>query len=231
MASWIDRIPRWLRNALRPARPFYRATQLWSEADGGRMSAAMSFYGVLSLAPLLLLLVAVLGWWVDRKLLEPGLITQIGTIVGEQGSALIEQALASAKGPRQGCAASLIGFAVLLSGATGVFGELQAAFERLWVSRRRAAGRGRNGGMGLRCACAASPTCWPSASCCWCRSSSPPCSAWPRAGRASSSRWNRRSGCSMKSSPSLSARRCSSALMRMSGGPRAALAQPGSSAP
>jgi membrane protein len=136
MASWIARIPLWLRNALRPAHPFYRAAQLWSEADGGRMSAAISFYGVLSLAPLVLLLVGVLGWWLDRELLETGLITQIGTIVGEQGGALIRQALDSAKEPRQGVAASLIGFAVLLSGATGVFGELQAAFERLWVAGR-----------------------------------------------------------------------------------------------
>ena len=118
----------------RPAAPFVRAAQLWTEANGGRMSAAMSFYGILSLAPLLLLLVAVLGWWIDRQLLEKGLTSQIGTIVGEQGSALIQHALASAKEPRQGLIASVIGFAVLVSGATGVFSELQAAFERIWVS-------------------------------------------------------------------------------------------------
>jgi membrane protein len=136
MTSWSDRVPRWLRNASRPAYPFYRAAQLWSDVGGGRMSAAISFYGVLSLAPLMLLLVGVLGWWLDRELLETGLITQIGTIVGEQGAALIRHALASAKEPREGLAASLVGFAVLLSGATGVFGELQAAFERLWVAGR-----------------------------------------------------------------------------------------------
>jgi membrane protein len=134
MASWSDRTPRWLRNALRPAYPFYRAALLWSDVDGGRMSAAISFYGVLSLAPLVLVLVGVLGWWIDRELLEKGLVTQIGTIVGEQGSALIRQALASAKEPREGVAASVAGFLVLLSGATGVFGELQSAFERLWVA-------------------------------------------------------------------------------------------------
>jgi hypothetical protein len=43
---------------------------LWDDADGMRMAAAMSFYGILSLAPLLVLLVALLGWWVDRELLE-----------------------------------------------------------------------------------------------------------------------------------------------------------------
>jgi membrane protein len=55
-----------------PLHPLYRAAMLWDEADGMRMSAAMSFYGILSLAPLLVLLVALLGWWVDRELLSHG---------------------------------------------------------------------------------------------------------------------------------------------------------------
>ena len=132
--SPTEHLPPWLRRALRPAAPFVRAAQLWSEVNGGRMSAAMSFYGILSLAPLLLLLVAVLGWWVDRQLLEKGLTTQIGSIVGQQGSALIQNALASAKEPAEGLIASVVGFVILVSGATGVFGELQDAFERLWVT-------------------------------------------------------------------------------------------------
>lgn len=41
------------------------------------MSAAMSFYGMLSLAPLLLLLVGVLGWWIDQAYLESNLIAQV----------------------------------------------------------------------------------------------------------------------------------------------------------
>ena len=127
-------LPRWLRRVPRPVAPFVRAAHLWIEANGGSMSAAISFYGILSLAPLLLLLVAVLGWWLDRQVLETGLTAQIGGVVGEQGRVLIQQALASAKEPRQGLIASLVGFAVLLSGATGVFSELQAAFERMWVS-------------------------------------------------------------------------------------------------
>lgn len=132
MASWTEHVPRWLRSALRPAHPFYRAAQLWSDANGTRMSAAMSFYGILSLAPLLILLVAILGWWLDRELLESRLVAQISTIVGERGGEIIKQALLSAKEPAEGLLASLVGFGVLLMGATGVFGELQAAFERLW---------------------------------------------------------------------------------------------------
>ncbi len=133
MASFSDRVPPWLRKAVRPLAPLGRAFELWDAAGGMRMCAAMSFYGILSLAPLLILMVAVLGWWMDRQMLEQGLIAQIGGMVGEQGGALIKGALASAKEPTQGLVASLIGFAVLLFGATGVLGELQEAFERLWL--------------------------------------------------------------------------------------------------
>lgn len=125
-----------LRRVANPLRPLLRAVQLWSDADGMRMAAAMSFYGILSLAPLLVLLVALLGWWVDRDVLEQGLITQISTIVGTQGAAVIRQALDSAREPAQGFMASVAGFAILLFGATGVFGELQAALERLWTHGR-----------------------------------------------------------------------------------------------
>ena len=134
-----SRAERGRRGAARPTVPLVRAARLWSEADGGRMSAAMSFYGVLSLAPLLLLLVAFLGWWVDRQVLEKGLTSELEKIVGASGSGLIQQALASAKEPSEGLVASVVGFTVLVSGATGVFGELQAAFERIWASGGAAA--------------------------------------------------------------------------------------------
>ncbi len=105
---------------------------MWLDADGLRMSAAMSFYGMLSLAPLLLLLVGVLGWWVDRGYLESSLVAQVQAVMGTQVADVVRQALASAREPAQGRLASLIGFGVLLSGATGVFVELQSALERLW---------------------------------------------------------------------------------------------------
>jgi membrane protein len=131
-----DRLPASLQRALRSLAPFTRAFHLWSEAGGMRMSAAMSFYGILSLAPLLLAIVAMLGWWMDRTLLEKGLLDQLGTVIGPQGTAVIAEALQSAQEPSEGIAASILGFAVLLFGATGVFGELQNAFERMWSHGR-----------------------------------------------------------------------------------------------
>ncbi len=121
-----------LKTFLEPLRPIRRAVQLWIDADGLRMSAAMSFYGILSLAPLLVLLVAVLGWWLDRSYIEASLVQQIADVIGAQGAQLVQQALTSAQKPSDGLLASLIAFGLLLSGATGVFAELQDAFERLW---------------------------------------------------------------------------------------------------
>ena len=109
-----------------------RAVNQWIDADGLRMSAAMSFYGILSLAPLLVMLVAVMGWWLDRSFIETSLVAQIRGVIGEQGAQVVQQALTSAKEPAQGIAASIFAFVLLLSGATGVFAELQDAFERLW---------------------------------------------------------------------------------------------------
>ena len=112
--------------------PLCRAVQQWLDADGLRMSAAMSFYGILSLAPLLVLMVAVLGWWLDRAYIETSLVTQISSVIGAQGAEVVKQAIASAQAPSEGLTASLIAFVLLLTGATGVFAELQDAFERLW---------------------------------------------------------------------------------------------------
>lgn len=113
-------------------RTLWRAGEQWIEADGLRMSAAMSFYGILSLAPLLILMVAVLGLWLDRAYIEVNLVDQIRNVIGAQGAQVVQQALVSAQTPSQGITASLFAFVLLLSGATGVFAELQDAFERLW---------------------------------------------------------------------------------------------------
>jgi membrane protein len=122
-----------LRRVTRPAYPLWRATRLWSDAGGMRMAAAMSFYGMLSLAPLLLVMVAILGWWMDRAMLQDSLVDKVGAIIGPQGAAVVQQALSSAQAPGEGIVATLIGFGVLLFGATGVFGELQEAFARVWA--------------------------------------------------------------------------------------------------
>lgn len=131
-----DLLSAWRRRVPGPLRPVLRASELWSSAGGMRMSAAVSFYGILSLAPLLLAIVAVFGWWFDRGMLQSGLVEQIGSVIGPRASALIEETLRSAQEPSEGIAASVVGLGVLLFAATGVFGELQQAFELVWAEDR-----------------------------------------------------------------------------------------------
>ena len=115
-------------------RPWWpvRAVQLWLGAEGLRMSAAMSFYGMLSLAPLLVVVVAGLGWWVDKAVVESNLLAQVRAFTSERIAEVVQQALASAQAPSQGLVASAIALALLLWGATGAFSELQAGLARLW---------------------------------------------------------------------------------------------------
>lgn len=127
-----------------------RAVQLWLEADGPRMSAAMSFYGMLSLAPLLVVLVASLGWWLDRTVVELNLLAQIRTFTGERTAEVVRQALASAQAPAEGLLASVVALLLLLWGATGVFAELQASFTRIWHSQAPALGGGWRATAALR---------------------------------------------------------------------------------
>ena len=137
MAS-TDRLPARLRRMARPLVPLARAFQLWSGAGGANMSAAVSFYGILSLAPLLLAIVAILGWWIDRSTLQAAIVRELGTIIGPRGTSAIADALGSGNQGSQGIVASVIAFVVLLSGATGVFGQLQTAFEEVWAHGRGA---------------------------------------------------------------------------------------------
>ena len=129
ISSLKQRSERWLK----PIQPLIDAVQLWLQADGLRMSAAMSFYGMLSLAPLLLLLVGLLGWWVDRATVESNLVGHVTSIMGARAAEVVQGALASARAPDQGRLASIFGFGLLLSGATGVFVELQSSLQRLWL--------------------------------------------------------------------------------------------------
>ena len=126
-------LPALFQGSLRPLAPAYRAVDLWSSADGLRMSAAMSFYGMFSVAPLLLLLVALLGYVVDRNVVESSLIEQVQSLVGAKGAEVVQAAIASAQQPGDGLLASLLAFGLLVVGATGVFAELQSALERLWT--------------------------------------------------------------------------------------------------
>lgn len=104
----------------------------WNEDRASRLSAALAYYTVFSISPLLIIALAVAGQFFDQNAVRNELMAQIGGLVGQQGAEMVELMLESAGKPADSLIASVIGVVVLLLGASGVFGELQSALNTIW---------------------------------------------------------------------------------------------------
>ena len=104
----------------------------WSEDKVPRLGAALAFYSVLSLAPLLLIAIAVASLVFGEKAATGQLENQIQQMVGKEGAEAIQEMLKNAHKPGSGPIAALIGFATLLLAASGVFGQLQDSMNTIW---------------------------------------------------------------------------------------------------
>lgn len=104
----------------------------WSDDNAPRLGAALAFYSMLSLGPLLLLILSGAGLLFGEEAARGQIIGQIDGLVGQEGAGLIQQVLASVSETRSGVFATLIGIATLLLGASGVFGQLQEALNAIW---------------------------------------------------------------------------------------------------
>jgi membrane protein len=103
----------------------------WVEHDAPRLGASLAFYTILSMSPLVLLAVAIAALVFDRTSAQNELLYQVQEMVGLDGRNLIEGVLESAKKPAAGVFASTISILTLLFGASGVFGELRSALNRI----------------------------------------------------------------------------------------------------
>jgi membrane protein len=104
----------------------------WSEDEVPRMSGALAYYTLLSLAPLLVLAVSIAGLVFGDDAARGQVSQELTSLMGAQASEAIETILTHAKGPEKGIAGTIVGGAVLLFGASGVFGELQSALNTIW---------------------------------------------------------------------------------------------------
>jgi membrane protein len=109
-----------------------KAGAAWLDDYAPSMGAALSYYTVFSLAPMLLIVIAVAGLVFGQDAARGALFGQLHGLMGADAAQAIEGLLASVSRPSQGIAATSIGVAVLLVGATSVFGELQDALDRIW---------------------------------------------------------------------------------------------------
>lgn len=105
----------------------------WRKDDATVLAAALAYFASVSIAPLLVLIVALVGLFVGRQAAQDQLLAQSRTFVGAQGTEFLAAALASASQPTLASAAGILSFILLLWASTNVFTQLHNALNRIWL--------------------------------------------------------------------------------------------------
>lgn len=114
---------------------FKKTYEEWSEDDAPTYGAAIAYYGIFSLAPLLVIAVAVAGFVFGQQAAEGKLVQQIQGFTGPQGAQMAQAMIQRASQTGAGITATIISVIVLLVGATGVFTQLERALNAVWDTR------------------------------------------------------------------------------------------------
>ncbi len=120
---------------LRPAAAWAFVVQVaeaWLDDHAASMGAALAYYTLFSLAPLLLIVISVAGLAFGDAAARGAVQGQLAALMGEPGASAVQALLASVRQPSQGWAAATLGAVLLFFGASSVFGELQDALDRIW---------------------------------------------------------------------------------------------------
>ena len=104
----------------------------WREDGAPRLAAALAYYTTFSLAPLLVLIIAVAGLAGGREAAQTRTMAQVEDLLGTEGREFVQGMIESASRPATGVTATVIGAVTLLFGALGVFGELQNSLNTIW---------------------------------------------------------------------------------------------------
>jgi membrane protein len=104
----------------------------WQEDQAARLAAALSYYTTFSLAPLLVVVIAIAGLVDGRDAAQSLVMEQVEDLVGVEGREFVVSMIDSASSTSAGLIASILGTATLLIGALGAFNELQNALNRIW---------------------------------------------------------------------------------------------------
>ncbi|HEU4709483.1 MAG TPA: YihY/virulence factor BrkB family protein [Methylophilaceae bacterium] len=134
MASKVlDRVyrilPEWLRQFVQLTAS---SVSSWLEHRASSKGAALSFYTLFSVSPILVLAIAVAGYFFGEAAARGQLLGELRTLMGENGAEAIQALLAAASNPDSGRIATLVATLLLIVGATSVFAELKASLDELW---------------------------------------------------------------------------------------------------
>ena len=119
-----------------------RAVEAWTDDYAPSMGAALSYYALFSIAQLLLIVIGVAGFFFGAEAARGEIFGQIAGLIGAEGARAVEGLVASARKPESGLLAMLVGTALLVTGASTVFGELQNALDRIWRAPARETAKG-----------------------------------------------------------------------------------------
>jgi membrane protein len=100
-----------------------------------QLAAALSYYTLLSMAPVLLILTGLGGFLLGQDAVQRELVLQIGALVGDEGAAVLETLIRNVEQPERGIVSMIIGVALIIVGATTVFAQLQTALNQVWNVR------------------------------------------------------------------------------------------------
>lgn len=116
---------------------FMEAGKHWIDDRAPRMSAALAFYTILSMTPLLIITTAIVGSVLGDEAARGEIVAQLQGLIGYAGAEVIQTTLQHASQPRAGGIASLLGVITLLFGASGVFAELKDDLNTVWKAQER----------------------------------------------------------------------------------------------
>lgn len=128
-------LEKWRRMAIETAREFMRDRCF-------HLAAALSYYTLFSLAPMLVLVIAWAGLFFGRDAISGEVFAQLRHLIGDQGAAAIQNMIRSASEPKTSLWAGIAGGVTLLAGATTVFIQLQDALDMIWEVKPAKTGKG-----------------------------------------------------------------------------------------
>jgi membrane protein len=109
-----------------------RSLNAWIDHRAGSKGAALAFYTLFSITPILILAIAGAGFFFGAEAAQGEIIAQIEGLVGHNGAQAIQALLAGASDPVSGLAATMMAIVLLLVGTTSVFVELKGSLDELW---------------------------------------------------------------------------------------------------
>ncbi len=116
------------------------AVSAWVDDYAASMGAALAFYTLFSIAPLLLIVISVAGLVFGQDAARGEIFAQLSGMLGDDSAKAVESMLQGLNRPEAGIISTIVGVALLVVGATTVFAELQDAMDRIWRAPTRPKG-------------------------------------------------------------------------------------------